>query len=156
GASSRYNHNSNLFSQTNGLNVPANYNLANTVGAVVTTNLMAERMVNSVFGYLDFDYRKMVFLGVTGRNDATTTLQKPNNSYFYPSASLGIVPSSMFIMPDFISYVKVRGAWAKVSTDNVIVDPNDPYNIYRNWYATLPVYETGPRWNGTSASLNLP
>lgn len=153
GASSRYNSNSNLFSQTNGLNVPENYNLANTVGAVRTTNQRAERMVNSVFGYIDADYKRMVYVGLTGRNDATTTLQKPNNSYFYPSASLGIIPSTMFRMPAFISYVKLRGAWSKVSTDNIELEAG---NIYRNWYATLPVYETGPRWNGTNASLNLP
>jgi TonB-linked SusC/RagA family outer membrane protein len=156
GASSRYNNNNNLFSQTNGLNVPADYNLDNTVGAVITHNLKAERMVNSVFGYLDMDYKKMVFVGFTGRNDATTTLQKPNNSYFYPSASLGIVPTTMFNLPSFISYAKIRGSWAKVSTDNVIIDPFDPNNIYKNWYATLPVYQTGPRWNGTNASLSVP
>ena len=156
GASSRYNSNSNLFSQTNGLNVPVNYNLDNTIGAVRTTNRRAERKVNSAFGYIDVDYKKMIYLGVTARNDVTSTLQKPNNSYFYPSGSLGIIPSSMFRLPAFVSFAKIRGSWAQVSTDNVIVDPADPNNIYNNWYATLPVYQTGPRWNGTNASLNLP
>lgn len=153
GVSSRYNSNSQLASQTNGLYVPKGYNLGNSVGAIVSTNLLAQRKVNSVFGYLDMDYRRMIFLSVTGRNDATTTLQKPNNSYFYPSASLGIVPSTMFKMPDFISYVKLRGSWAQVSTDNIDLGGNNSYN---NWYATLPVFQTGPRWNGTNASYNLP
>jgi TonB-linked SusC/RagA family outer membrane protein len=156
GASSRYNESSYLNSQTNGLNVPVNYNLDNTVGAVRSTNRRAEKMVNSVFGYLDVDYKNMIYVGLTGRNDYTTTLQKPNNSYFYPSGSLGIIPTAMFNFPEFISFLKVRGSWAQVSTDNITVDPNDPNNIYKNWYATLPVYETGPRWNGTNASLNLP
>lgn len=151
GASSRYNSSSNLFSQTTGLNVPANYNLANTVGAVRSTNLRAERSVNSVFGYLDADYKNMVYLGLTGRNDVTSTLQRPNNFYFYPSASLGIILSTIFKLPEVISYAKIRGSWSKVSTDNIEIG-----DIYRNWYATLPVYETGPRWNGTNASLNLP
>jgi outer membrane receptor protein involved in Fe transport len=57
----------------------------------------------------------------------------------------------MFRLPEFISYAKIRGSWSKVSTDNIEIG-----DIYRNWYATLPVYETGPRWNGTNASLNLP
>lgn len=151
GGSSRYNSSSNLYSQTTGLNVPVNYNLANTVGAVRSTNLRAEKMVNSVFGYLDADYKNMVYLGITGRNDVTSTLQRPNNTYFYPSASLGIIPSTIFRLPGFISYAKVRGSWSKVSTDNIEIG-----DIYRNWYATLPVYETGPRWNGSNASLNLP
>ena len=156
GVSSRYNNNSYLYSKTNGLNVPVNYNLANTIGAVYTENFKAERQVNSVFGYADIDYKKMVFLSVTGRNDATSTLKKPNNSYFYPSASLGIIPTSIFKLPAFISYAKLRGSWAQVTTDNVSVDPNDPDNIYKNWYATIPVYQTGTRWNGSNASLNLP
>lgn len=156
GVSNRYNNNSYLYSKTNGLNVPVDYNLANTIGTVYTENFKAERQVNSAFGYIDLDYKKMVFLNVTARNDATSTLQKPNNSYFYPSASLGILPSSIFKLPAFISYAKLRGSWARVSTDNVIVDPNDPNNIYKNWYATIPVYQTGPRWNGSNASLNLP
>jgi len=151
GASSRFNSNSYLFSETTGLNVPADYNLDNTIGSVTTTNQKAERMVNSVFGYLDADYKQKVFVGVTGRNDITSTLQRPNNSYFYPSASLGILPSSIFKLPAFVSFAKLRGSWAKVSTDNIQIG-----DIYRNWYATLPVYQTGPRWNGTNASLNLP
>lgn len=156
GVSNRYNSNSGLFSQTSGLYVPKAYSLSNSIGAISSTNRLAQRKVNSVFGYLDADYKRMVFLSLTGRNDVTTTLQRPNNSYFYPSATLGIVPSTIFKMPEFISYVKLRGSWAQVSTDNIIVDPNDPNNIYKNWYATLPVFQTGPRWNGTNASYNLP
>lgn len=151
GGSSRYSNISNLYSKTNGLNVPADYSLNNSVGAVYTNNLRAEQMVNSVFGYVDIDYKKMFYLGITGRNDMTSTLQKPNNSYFYPSANLGVILTSIFKLPKFVSYAKLRGSWAKVSTD--IINVGD---VYRNWYATIPVYQTGPRWNGTNASLNLP
>jgi TonB-linked SusC/RagA family outer membrane protein len=151
GGSSRYNSNSNLFSQTNGLNVPANYNLDNTIGNVRTTNRRAEKMVNSVLGSLDADYKGMVYLGLTGRNDVTSTIQKPNNSYFYPSASMSVIPTAMFKFPDVVSFAKLRASFAKVSTDDILIG-----DVYRNWYATLPVYETGPRWNGSNASLNVP
>jgi hypothetical protein len=151
GASSRYNSSSNLYSVTNGLNVPVNYNLGNTIGPVRSTNQRAEKLVNSAFGYIDADYKGMVYLGLTGRTDKTSTLLPPNDSYFYPSASLGVVPTNMITFPEFISYVKLRGSWSNVSTDNI-----DIGDIYRNWYATLPVYETGRRWNGSNASLTLP
>lgn len=151
GGSSRYNSSSNLYSQTNGLNVPANYNLANTNGAVQTTNKKAEKMVNSLMGYLDVDYRNMVYLSVTGRKDVTSSLQKPNNSYFYPSVSLSVIPTSLFKLPEMVSFAKLRASWSKVSSDDIVIG-----DFYRNWYATLPVYETGPRWNGSNASLNLP
>jgi TonB-linked SusC/RagA family outer membrane protein len=156
GASSRYNNNSYLSSRTNGLNVPVLYNLDNTVGPVVSANRRAERKINSVFGYIDADYKQMVFLGATARQDYTSTLQKPNNSYFYPSASLGIVPTSMVKFPQFISYLKFRGSWASISTDRIEIQDNPNEGIYRDWYATLPVFAPGPRWNGNSASLNLP
>lgn len=154
GVSNRYNKNGYLSANTNGLNVPALYNLDNTVGAVSATNRNAERKVNSIFGYLDLDYKQMIFLGITGRKDFTTTLQKPNNSYFYPSASVGIIPTTIFKFPEVISYFKLRGSWASVSTDLITLGTGE--GIYRDWYATLPVFSPGPRWNGNNASLNLP
>lgn len=156
GASTRYNNNSYLSSRTNGLNVPVLYNLDNTVGPVVSANRRAERKINSVFGYVDLDYKQMVFLGATVRSDYTTALQKPNNSYFYPSASLGIIPTNMFKFPEFISFVKLRGSWASVTTDKIQINDDPNEGIYRDWYATLPVFAPGPRWNGNNASLNLP
>jgi len=156
GASTRYNKNSYLQSRTNGLNVPELYNLDNTVGPVVSTNRLAERKINSVFGYVDVDYKQMIFLGGTLRSDYTTTLQKPNNSYVYPSASLGIIPTNMIQFPEFISFVKLRASWAAVTTDKIEINDNPDEGIFRDWYATLPVFAPGPRWNGNNASLNLP
>jgi TonB-linked SusC/RagA family outer membrane protein len=152
GASNRYNDNSYVDAATVGLNVPALYTLSNSIAPVTSVNKLAQRMVNSAFGYADVDYKRMIFLGLTGRNDWTTVLQKPNNSYFYPSASLGVIPSSMVKMPNFISYVKLRGSWSKVSSDAI----NIYGNLFQDWYGTLPTYQTGPRWNGTNSSLIVP
>ncbi|MBL7740928.1 MAG: SusC/RagA family TonB-linked outer membrane protein [Chitinophagaceae bacterium] len=152
GGSSRFTTAGYSYSKTNGLSVPASYNFANSTNAVTTVNQRREKMVNSVFGYVDADYKRMIYLGITARNDVTTSLQKPNNSYVYPSASLGLVLSNMVKMPDFISYAKLRGSWSKISSDNINLY-GDPY---RDWYATLPVYTTGPRWNGTNTSLVSP
>ena len=152
GGSNRYNSSSYLNSQTAGLNVPEIYNLGNSIGPVRSLNERAEKKVNSYFGYLDLDYKQMVYASVTGRKDFTTSLQKPNNAFFYPSASLGVVPTSMFKLPEFFTFIKLRGSWSKVSTDGIY--PNSP--VYQNWYGTLPVYQPGPRWNGNIASLNLP
>lgn len=152
GGSSRYTTASYSNAKTNGLSVPTNYNFANSINAVTTINQRREKMVNSVFGYIDADYKRIIYLGITARNDVTSSLQKPNNSYIYPSGSLGLVVSNMFKMPEFISYVKLRGAWAQVSSDNINLY-DDPY---RDWYSTLPVYTNGPRWNGSNTSLVSP
>ncbi len=142
GASSRYEQTNSLASHTNGLSVPGLYNLSNSMNPVSSENELVERQVNSVLGYGELSYKNQIYLNLTGRNDWSSTLQKPNNSFFYPSASLGVIVSEMIKMPELISYVKLRGSWANISTD---VNP----------YRTLPVYSTGIRWN-TQPSLVLP
>ncbi len=142
GASHRFNGLGRVTSNTVGLNIPGHYNLRNSIAPAQTTNELYEKEVKSVYGYADLSYKRMVYVGITGRNDWTSALQKPYNSFFYPSATLGLVFSEMFKMPDFISYLKLRGAWADVSTDP------DPYN-------TLRTYAIGQRWDG-DLSLGLP
>ncbi len=142
GGSHRYNKSANQRSSTAGLNIPEFYNLSNSIAPVSTTNFLSEKEVKSAYGYADFNYKRMIYLGVTGRNDWTSALQKPFNSFFYPSASAGLIVSEMFKMPAAISYIKLRGAWANVSTDP------EPYS-------TLPTYDTGTRWDG-NLSLRLP
>ena len=143
GAADRYEQLNGLNSTTvGGLQVPLTYNLGNSRDPVNSTNSLSEREVKSVYGYTDIGYKRMIYLNVSLRNDWTSTLQKPYNSFFYPSASLGLIVSEMINMPTFISFAKLRGAYADVSSD---ASP----------YLTLPTYSRGTRWNGTP-SLNLP
>jgi TonB-linked SusC/RagA family outer membrane protein len=142
GGSHRFNSNRGHSSRTAGLNVPGFFNLENSIAPVTSTSILDEKEVSSAYGYIDLNYNRMIYLSVTGRNDKTSTLQKPYNSFFYPSASLGLVLSEMTTMPSFISYAKLRGSWANVSTD---VAP----------YYTIPTYQSSSRWNGT-LSLELP
>jgi hypothetical protein len=69
-------------------------------------------------------------------------LQKPYNSFFYPSVSLSVIGSEIVKLPQAISFFKLRASFAKISSE---VDP----------YFTIPVYTSGTSWSGTS-SLNLP
>ena len=142
GGSHRFNGNDFVISRTNGLNIPGYYNLSNSISPVQTTNRLIEKEVSSAYGYADIGYKSIIYLGVTGRNDWTSTLQKPYNSFFYPSVSLGIVLSEMVKLPSWFDYLKLRGSWANVSTDT------DPYY-------TIPKYDTYNRWNGT-LSLRRP
>lgn len=150
GASSRYDHVDEANSATNGLSVPRVYNLGNSINPVISTNLIREKQVNSLLGYAELAYKNQIFFNVSGRNDWSSALQKPYNSFFYPSASLGIVASEMMKLPELFSFLKFRGSWANISTDIISID-----NSVLPEYATLPVYVNGVRWNGQS-SLNLP
>ena len=68
----------------------------------------------SVFGSLEFGWKKSLFLTVTGRNDWASQLAGSNqSSFFYPSAGLSWVPTGLWNM-GAVSYLKFRGSVASV------------------------------------------
>lgn len=143
GAADRYQNSKNLSSSTSGgLQVPGTYNLASSNNPVTSSNLLTEREVKSLYGSADIAYKSMAYLNISMRNDWSSALQTPHNSFLYPSASLALILSEMVKMPEFISYAKIRGAYS-----DIYWDPDA--------YSTLPTYVSGTRWNGTP-SLNLP
>jgi TonB-linked SusC/RagA family outer membrane protein len=112
------------FSQINDLVIPNLYVLTNTAGAPTSNNLIpdyAERRLFGVYGDLNLGFKNYLFLGLTGRNDWSSTLPQGNNSFFYPSANLSFVFSDAFNMPSWLSYGKVRVSGARVGNDA------DPY-----------------------------
>jgi TonB-linked SusC/RagA family outer membrane protein len=82
----------------------------------------------SAYGSLSLSWDNFLFLDVTGRNEWTSSLISPNNSFFYPSASLSYVFSDHFKMPSWLTFGKVRTSLAAVGKDA------DPYatNVYYN------------------------
>ena len=69
-----------------------------------------------VFGQFQFAYKRYLYATLSGRNDWGSTVEKANQSLFYPGASLSFVPTSAF---DFggnvINFLKIRGAYATSS-----------------------------------------
>ena len=65
--------------------------------------------------YLDANvsYKNMLYVGLAGRNDWTSVLEKANNHKFYPSGSISFLPTAAF--PNFASavldFLKVRVAY---------------------------------------------
>ncbi|MGS2762349.1 SusC/RagA family TonB-linked outer membrane protein [Sinomicrobium sp. M5D2P9] len=110
-----------------GLNYPNIFTLAN----ISTTNNMRQsvsnREVQSVFGSANLDYKKMIYLDVTGRTDWSSTLAGTNSySFFYPSVGVTGILSQMFTLPEAIYFAKVRASYAEVGKD---IPP----------YATIPL-----------------
>ncbi|HVU58317.1 MAG TPA: SusC/RagA family TonB-linked outer membrane protein [Puia sp.] len=81
-----------------------------------TDGTTRKRLVG-VYGEAGVSYKNMVFLTVTGRNDASSTLAVQNNSYFYPSVSGSFVFTELLHISDILSFGKVRGSWARVGKD---------------------------------------
>lgn len=119
----------------NGLLVPQLWTVQNSVDQSSTETSKSAYQRKSGYGYADFEYKKMIFLSLTGRLDQSSTLPKQKNSYFYPSISLSALVSEMIQMPAFVSFAKLRASYAKVGNDLGL-------------YSLFPVYTTGVRWNG--------
>ena len=105
------------FSEINSLTIPFYYNLANSAQPPRTTNAYTLRRLYGVYTDINLAYKNYLFLGVTGRNDWSSTLPKNKNSFFYPSVNASFVFSDAFHMPEFVSYGKIRGSAAQVGND---------------------------------------
>ncbi|MDD4192536.1 MAG: hypothetical protein PHI28_14480, partial [Mangrovibacterium sp.] len=70
----------------------------------------------AVYGMANLNFRDCLFLDVTARNDWSSTLPPPYD-YFYPSVGLTGIISEMITLPDFLSYLKIRGSYAEVGND---------------------------------------
>ncbi len=107
----------NQFSQINSLTIPFYYNLANSAQPPVTANFNSLRRLYGVYSDINLAYKNYLFLGITGRNDWSSTLPKGKNNFFYPSVNTSFVFSEAFKMPKFISYGKLRLNAAQVGND---------------------------------------
>ncbi|MGF7218869.1 TonB-linked SusC/RagA family outer membrane protein [Spirosoma lacussanchae] len=85
---------------------------------------LAEKKINSVFGAATISYKEFLFLNATARNDWFSTLAPSNRSILYPSVTGSFVFSQAFDnLPGWLTFGKLRAAYAQVGSDNV-----DPYS----------------------------
>ena len=71
---------------------------------------------NSIFMSATFGFSDKIFVDVTARNDWTSTIPKPNNSFFYPSIGVTGVLSELFDLGEKVSFAKVRASYAEVGS----------------------------------------
>ncbi len=94
------------------------------------------------FGSLSLDWKDMLYLTVTGRNDYVSTMPRDNRSFFYPSVSLGWVFSELEALKgnDIITFGKLRTSYAQVGQAGSYV-PNYYYtpSYGSGMYAYNPV-----------------
>ncbi|WP_100845053.1 SusC/RagA family TonB-linked outer membrane protein [Flavobacterium sp. 5] len=83
---------------------------------------------NSVYGAVDLDYKNLVFLNFTGRQDWFSTLSAENNTVFYPSVGTSVILSEIVKMPEWVSFTKLRTSWAQVGGATP-----DPYALNQSY-----------------------
>jgi TonB-linked SusC/RagA family outer membrane protein len=75
----------------------------------------SEQGINSLFGSAEVNYKGIIYLTATGRNDWFSVLNPEFNSIFYPSLGGSWIFSDTFQdMPGWLSFGKFRASWAQV------------------------------------------
>ncbi|WP_430932135.1 SusC/RagA family TonB-linked outer membrane protein [Saccharicrinis sp. 156] len=130
GANYRNDFYKNTYMSAADLTVPDLYTISNVNGNPTVSMYTREYETHSAYFAANASYKDFIFLGITGRNDWSSTLPSESRSYFYPSVSLGLSVTDAFqIESDVLSYAKLRGSWAKVGGDT------DPYKLDRVYSA---------------------
>ena len=78
---------------------------------------ISQKRTISGFGSVTFDWNRYLYLTATGRNDWTSTIPSPNNSFFYPSVSTSFIFSDAFPSVGRFMTGKLRAAYAGVGKD---------------------------------------
>lgn len=131
-----------LNGRTSSLNVPGWYNLSNSAAQLQPTNELNRKRVMSFYGTGEISYKRAYFLNFSGRWDKSSTLPVKKNNYFYPSVGASIILSRAITLPNIISFLKIRGSWAKVGSDLGIYQTSPVYSEYS------PVHGNSRVWNG--------
>jgi TonB-linked SusC/RagA family outer membrane protein len=121
------------------LNVFDWFNLNNAANILSKSDNTSQYRLMGIFGEATFDYKTYLFLSITGRNDITSSLRKPNNSFFYPSVSLSYLFTEHLKLPEFITYGKARISYAKIGKDALPYSTSTGYSAY----TSLPSGVTG-------------
>jgi TonB-linked SusC/RagA family outer membrane protein len=127
----------NRFQSTNvaELIVPDLYSVSNAASTPTTGLSFSNKEIQSLFATASIGYKRWLYLDLTARNDWSSTLPLDNNSYFYPSVSLGWVFTETFgIKSNILSYGKLRGGWAQVGSDT------GPYQLNGVYGSSSPFF----------------
>ncbi|HEU5290405.1 MAG TPA: SusC/RagA family TonB-linked outer membrane protein [Cyclobacteriaceae bacterium] len=94
-----------------------------------------------VFADVQANYKGWAYLGLTGRNDWSSTFKSGNNSYFYPSVTSSLILSEAIpaLKNNILNFAKIKANWAKVGREAGTYD-TDTY-----WFTSNPGDGFGPQ-----------
>ncbi len=107
--------------------------------ATANESIFKDRTVG-FFGSLSLDWKSLLFLNATGRNDIVSSMPTNNRTFFYPSVSMSFMASELDAIKnlDWISFSKLRFSYAEVGQAG---------SYLQNYYTT-PDY-SGGWWTGS-------
>ncbi|MEG0887638.1 MAG: SusC/RagA family TonB-linked outer membrane protein [Bacteroides sp.] len=74
-----------------------------------------QRQAQSIFASAEVGYKSMIYVSATARNDWDSSLMgTTTKSFFYPSVGVSAVLTEMMKMPDWVTFLKLRGSYSSV------------------------------------------
>ncbi len=135
----------NKWSDGKSFGVPGFFHISNAADVQAGEGI-SQKQIFGVFGDIKLSYDNFLFLNLSARNDWSSALPKENNSFFYPTASIGWAFTEMLNMQSnkILSYGKIRASWGQVGNDAPI-------------YATADYFEKAEPWgDGFLDGLTFP
>jgi TonB-linked SusC/RagA family outer membrane protein len=77
----------------------------------------SQRRLVGLFGQASLDFNHYLYVNVTGRNDWTSTIPRPHNSFFYPGVNASFIFSDAFPSLQGFMTGRVRAAYADAGRD---------------------------------------
>ena len=130
-----------------GLIVPGQFFINNSKNtAQYSGKISGEKTILSAAFQAGVSWKDQVFLDVTGRNDWSSAMvysdETGNFSFFYPSVSGSWLVHQTLRdqLPEWISFMKLRGSWAQVGNDTDAYIINSAYSIVSSTTAAGNTY----------------
>ncbi|MFI3316530.1 MAG: SusC/RagA family TonB-linked outer membrane protein [Rikenellaceae bacterium] len=147
-----------LYSTTSGLTFETGYwDLSNGSSIDAVSESQTMRRMIGAFADFTLGYEDFLFMGITARNDWSSTLPVGSNSFFYPGVTLSYVFTEHLPKNDIISFGKIRAAYGMTGND---ADPYLTSTSYSQAYAngyygsdifTFPMNSTNAFQSSTTA-----
>ena len=93
------------------------WDLSNGATKTTLSESQDKRRQVGLFGDVTIGWDEMLYLGLTARNDWSSTLPIDANSFFYPGATLSWIFSRLIPKNDVLTFGKVRLAYGKTGND---------------------------------------
>lgn len=118
----------NHFTQGTSLVVPGFFDMSNATSFLANETEVRKRTM-AFYGQAELNYRKELYLTLTGRRETSSTLPAANNTFFYPSVGLGWVFTEMKSLKNnsWLSFGKLRASFAQVGKDAPVYSLTTPY-----------------------------
>lgn len=126
--------NERLMAKAVGMVIDNWYDLTNGQSYAGTDETKTKKRLLGYYAQMSWDWKRYLFLELTGRVDQSSTLPKDNNTYFYPSVSSSFIFTDAFkIKSKILTYGKLRASYARVGKDA------NPYKLDSRTYVTSSV-----------------